>query len=168
MIRALVLAIAGAVSYYYVIQRKKLQMKLSKNFRLYEFVRTSTGLFNYPDKRALENIQELVDKVLQPLRDRFGVIKVTSGYRSKQVNEAVGGVEDSEHRKGTAADIVPKEADINEVFRYLKTSDLPIKQAILETGKNGERWMHLVIGNGGEFLTAEWNNESKKMEYFQA
>jgi zinc D-Ala-D-Ala carboxypeptidase len=70
-------------------------MKLSNNFSLSEFTSSPTadrlGIDNTPDKEATDNLQELVTFVLQPLRDRFGPITISSGYRSPELNKAIGG-----------------------------------------------------------------------------
>ena len=84
-----------------------------KNFKLSEFFRSSTaakkGIKNEPsvDERAtiVRNINLLVDNVLDPVRDKFGIpVIITSGYRCPQVNRLVGGVDNSQHMSGCAAD----------------------------------------------------------------
>ena len=88
-------------------------MQLSKNFTLEELVTTSkTALLNINREAAansevvLHNLKELAVKVLQPIRDFYGKpVKVTSGYRSKALNTAVGGSQTSQHSHGEAADI---------------------------------------------------------------
>lgn len=83
---------------------------LSRNFDWKEFEKSDTAsrlhivnVINDWDVR--DNIKALVENVLQPLRDAWGgPIFINSGYRSKELNEAVGGVETSQHRKGEAAD----------------------------------------------------------------
>lgn len=84
-----------------------------KHFNLSEFFRSSTaaknGIKNEPsiDERAtiVRNINLLVDNVLDPVRDKFGIpVIITSGYRCPQVNRLVGGVDNSQHMLGCAAD----------------------------------------------------------------
>lgn len=84
-----------------------------KNFKLSEFFVSSTadknGIRNEPslDERATieRNINLLVDNVLEPIRDMVCTpIIITSGYRSPQVNKLVGGVGNSQHMSGCAAD----------------------------------------------------------------
>lgn len=84
-----------------------------KNFKLSEFFVSSTadknGIKNEPDldaRAAIErNINLLVDNVLDPVRDKFcAPIIITSGYRCPQVNKLVGGVDNSQHMSGCAAD----------------------------------------------------------------
>ena len=84
-----------------------------KHFTLSEFFRSSTaakkGIKNEPspDEMAtiVRNINLLVDNVLDPVRDMVGApIIITSGYRCPQVNRLVGGVDNSQHMSGCAAD----------------------------------------------------------------
>lgn len=85
-------------------------MQISKNFSWNEFEHSDTakrlGILNVVSSfEVRDNILELVDKVLQPLRDAWGKpIKINSGYRCEKLNKAVGGVLTSQHVKGQAAD----------------------------------------------------------------
>lgn len=84
--------------------------KISKNFTWAEFEKSDTakrlGILNVVSSfEVRDNILELVDKVLQPLRDAWGKpITINSGYRCEKLNKAVGGVPTSQHTKGQAAD----------------------------------------------------------------
>jgi len=109
-------------------------MKLSKNFDLEEFTASETadrmGIDNTPDGEVINNIQRLVTDLLQPLRSLYGKpIYINSGYRSKELNEAVGGVETSYHRRGLAADC--RCENPKELLTMLKASGLKFDQAIL-------------------------------------
>ena len=85
-------------------------MKISKNFTFEEFTASDTakkhGIANtISDWEVRDNIIALVENVLQPLRDEYGkAIHINSGYRCKELNKLVGGVETSQHAKGQAAD----------------------------------------------------------------
>lgn len=83
---------------------------LSHNFWLHEFVVSETanklGIDNTPPPSAIENLRMLCVNVLQPARDQIGrPFKITSGYRCARLNKAVGGVANSKHLTGHAADI---------------------------------------------------------------
>ena len=84
--------------------------RISKSFKYSEFTNSDTAkrlhLNNaITDWEVRDNIKALVENVLQPLRDAWGgPIFINSGYRSPEVNKAVGGVETSQHCKGQAAD----------------------------------------------------------------
>lgn len=84
---------------------------ISKNFSYSEFERSETaerrGIVNViATARVRDSIQALVVNVLQPLRTALGVeMHINSGYRCPELNEAVGGVPNSQHLKGEAADV---------------------------------------------------------------
>lgn len=84
--------------------------RISKNFTWAEFTASDTakrlGILNHiTGWDVRDNILELVDKVLQPLRDAWGKpITINSGYRCEKLNKAIGGVATSQHTKGQAAD----------------------------------------------------------------
>ena len=107
-------------------------MKLTKNFTLAEFEHSdfaeSQGIDNTVPDEFIPNLQALATNVLQPLRDYMGnAITVNSGYRCKELNALVGGVQTSHHLRGYAADIVPK--DLDKAFAYIK-DNLPFTQLI--------------------------------------
>ena len=85
-------------------------MKLTKNFSLEELTRSDTaerkGIDNSPTAEHIHNLAALCENVLQPLRDKVKhSIRVTSGYRSEKLNNAIGGSKTSEHSFGKAADM---------------------------------------------------------------
>ncbi|MBR5148729.1 MAG: peptidase M15 [Bacteroidaceae bacterium] len=84
-----------------------------KYFKIQELVRSTTaeacGIDNTPSAGAVPLMVELIDKVLDPLRERWGVpIYVTSGYRCEELNARVGGSKTSYHLRGMAADITSR------------------------------------------------------------
>lgn len=121
---------------------------LSQHFTLYEMMRSGTaidhGLLNRPNRKQIENLRLLAQHLLEPLRQHFGPIVVSSGFRSEKVNSLVGGVPGSQHTKGEAADIVvgtPERAA--DLMRYVK-ENLDFDQMILEPiGSHNPRWLHL-------------------------
>ena len=105
-------------------------MELSKNFTLDELTKTNTGLPNNPNESQLNALRELVENVLQPLRNIYGdTIKINSGFRSELVNSSIkpAGAKNSQHLNGEAADIVG--ADKAKLFRLIK-DNLPFDQLI--------------------------------------
>ena len=82
---------------------------ISRNFKYSEFERSDTarmyGIDNTIPEEVKPRIKALVDNVLQPLRDVWGTMPINSGYRCRELNEKVGGVESSMHRKGEACDV---------------------------------------------------------------
>ena len=143
-------------------------MQLSKNFTLKELTHSDTatrkGLDNTPTSEALANLERLVNLILQPLRDKLGPIRINSGYRSYKVNKAVGGANNSQHTKGQAADIVFLKEDLYKAFEYIKDSNLPYDQLILEF----DSWIHISIcelGNKPRRQVLEANKVNGKTVY---
>jgi len=125
-------------------------MNLTKNFSLHEVTKSETalrkGLVNDPLDNELGNLKTLAEKVLQPVRDHYGVgVKVNSGYRSPDVNAAVGGSRTSDHCKGMAADIEIAGLPNAELAQYIK-DNLKYTQLILEfytPGVSDSGWVHV-------------------------
>lgn len=124
-------------------------MQLTPHFTLAELTRSSVaqarGLSNEPPPELLPRLI-LTAEMLERIRATLGTpVSVTSGYRSPQVNIAVGGATSSDHTQGHAADIVaPAFGTPYEVARTLAplVSTLGIGQIILE-GIKGKRWVHV-------------------------
>ena len=124
-------------------------MKLSTNFTLDEFIKSETairqGLDNTPSKEVIDNLINLVTNVLQPLRTLVGLISITSGYRSPEVNASVGGSKTSDHCFGMAADIEMFGIDNKNLAVYIKDK-YKYTQLILEyyeDGKPSSGWVHV-------------------------
>ena len=120
-------------------------------FALKEFVKSNTaarlGINNNPSEDVKKNIELLVEKILDPLREKFGKpIIVTSGYRCKELNKAVGGAAKSQHMSGEAADIrtVEDSKSANkELFNLIIELGLPFDQLINEHDYD---WVHVSYG----------------------
>lgn len=111
-------------------------LRLTKHFCLSEFTRSATAI------RYGINNQPSEQQVLEPLRRRFGVIRITSGYRSPELNVRVGGVPNSQHTLGEAADIHTGGKETSEkMYQYIRTH-LPYDQLILER-RPGVYWLHV-------------------------
>ena len=126
-------------------------MKLSTNFSVAELSKTNVRQFdNTPSMQVIDNLQQLVDNVLQPLRDKFGQVTVTSGYRSPEVNKAIGGSGTSDHCKGFAADIEIGGKDNKELAQYIR-DNMNFTQLILEfytPGIPDSGWVHVSYDKG--------------------
>ena len=125
-------------------------MNLTKNFTLSEMVKSETALRhdmdNTPGEAEIENLKQLAEKVLQPVRDAYGQgVKVNSGYRHPEVNAKVGGSKTSDHCKGQAADIeIPGVANA-DLAKWI-TENLDFTQVILEfytPGIPDSGWVHV-------------------------
>ena len=83
-------------------------MELTRNFTLEELTKSDTairkGINNNPNPEQIEKLKTLCEKILQPVRDHFGRVKVTSGFRSPILCQAIGSSSNSQHAKAEAAD----------------------------------------------------------------
>ena len=129
------------------MEKQKANQLKSEFFTLQELINSSTAkrlmINNTPTQEILKNLQYGVDMVLDPLRriHRKPII-ITSGYRCVQLNKAVGGVANSWHTKGNAADIhIKDEAEAQEIFEILKT--LPSVDTALFEHSNSAQWIHV-------------------------
>lgn len=96
-------------------------MKITANFTLEELCHTSCGLDNTPSTKQIINLCFGANNILQPLRNYLGKpITINSGYRSIEVNKSVGGVSNSQHITGCAADIRISPQDMVKVMEWLK------------------------------------------------
>ena len=128
-------------------------MKLSKNFTYEELCHSSVaerkGLRNRPKTKeeegvVIENLKALCMEVLQPLRDFLGKpVVISSGYRSEEVNKAVGGVKRSQHLKGEAADIhVENTEQLIEIMHFIM-DNCDFDQLIWENNKTRKQWVQV-------------------------
>lgn len=121
-------------------------MNLSPHFTLAELTRTGRTALqatNAAEAQAyLPALQALCSTVLEPIRARFGPVKINSGFRGPAVNAAVGGSATSQHSKGEAADIVCPGATLDEVMAWIvHESGIPYGQVIREPS-----WVHVSLG----------------------
>ena len=127
-------------------------MRLSAHFDLCEFTRSESakreGVSNMPTPEHLENIKTLCEKVLEPIRAKFGPINISSGYRSSDLNHFIGGSLNSDHCKGRAADIDMDghggEVSNKMIFDYIK-DNLEVDQLINEFNYS---WVHVGYRKG--------------------
>ena len=131
-----------------------LNIKIGKYFSLPEMCSSTTakakGIDNTPGTREIVNLTLLCTHVLDPLRAANGPITINSGYRSPQLNKLVGGVCNSQHVTGQAADISIK-GDINygkKLFNWIKTH-VDYDQLIWEKNKQGTYWIHVSYNLDG-------------------
>ncbi len=132
-------------------------MKLSKNLSLAEVTKSTTanrlGIDNTPDDWVTANLQKTAEHIFQPLRDAFKCpIYVSSGYRSAELNTAIGGSKRSQHVEGRALDL---DADVfgrctnGEIFRWI-LNNLKFDQLIWEFGdQDNPDWVHVSYVHDG-------------------
>ena len=132
-------------------------MMLSKNLSLAEVTKSVTasrlGIKNEPDEWTVQNLRAIAECIFQPLRNAFGTpIFVSSGYRSEDLNVAIGGSKRSQHIQGRALDL---DADVfggctnGEIFRYI-LNNLEFDQLIWEFGdEDNPDWVHVSYVRDG-------------------
>jgi zinc D-Ala-D-Ala carboxypeptidase len=154
---------------------------LSKNFTLKELTRSNTalrlGIDNEPSKEGILKLTLLATSLLQPLRNVVGSLRITSGYRSPQLSEAIGSSSNSQHCRYEAVDmqyVKRGKMDNIKIYDALIDLDLDFDQCILEFGNATEHidptepdWIHLswkVVDNRRQTLVA-YKDENNKTKY---
>lgn len=129
------------------------------NFEYWEFLKSDTaarlGIVNIPTEQDWQNIEALAVNVLQPIRDRFGRINITSGFRSKELCLAIGSYKEvngkkivtSNHTRGEAADIEPDDYNIPliDIINFVH-NELVFRTCIAEYFPWG--WVHVDFRKG--------------------
>lgn len=142
-------------------------MQLSEHFTLAEFTRSDTaramGNSNEPDNaQELENLRLLAD-TMERVRALFGApVLISSGYRNRAVNKAVGGVPNSDHALGLACDFMVKGFTKAEIVERIRHASIAFDQLIDEP-----TWVHLGINQRWrrEVLMARRTGPGGKMVY---
>lgn len=127
-----------------------IKQQLSEHFKLSEFTQSGTArrhkVKNVPGPREVERLRFLCVKSLEPMRRRFGVIRITSGFRCKKLNALVGGSPTSQHVLGEAADIHTGGRELSEKMFGFAKQNIPFDQLILEHNPaHGIYWLHISL-----------------------
>ena len=133
-------------------------MKLSEHLSLSEVTRSESakrkGISNMPTEAHIANFKLLAENIFEPIRHHFRCpIIISSGYRSKELNAAIGGSLTSQHCQGEAIDIdmdgTPNGVTNRMVFDYIK-DNLVFDQLIYEFGdENNPDWVHVSYESTG-------------------
>lgn len=130
--------------------------KLTPNFSFFELAVTNTSKYK---RKNLEEATNNMGKMYQlagfaeRVREIVGhPLIVTSGFRCKELNSAVGGSATSQHLLCEAIDIVCKKITVKSLYSKIKNSDLKYEQMIIETNSSGSEWLHISIGSAKERL----------------
>ena len=140
-------------------------MNISKSFTLNELTKsqeaTRLGIDNTPNEEQIQNLKILCEKILQPLRDFYGMpVSISSGYRSVALCEAIGSSAKSQHTKGQAADFEIFGVPNKEIAEFI-VKNLEYDQCILEFWNENEPnsgWVHCSYSSNGnrmQYLKAE-------------
>jgi hypothetical protein len=122
-------------------------MKISKHITLAEATKSNTatrlGIDNTPPQAIIERMTETAEKVFEPLREILGPIRVSSFYRSPELNRAIGGSKNSQHCTGEAIDL--QSVTASNAMLFNASCDLPeFDQIIWEFGTLDEPdWVHI-------------------------
>ena len=116
-----------------------------KYFTIAELTHSDTaereGIANTPTPEAIANLRRLTTETLDPARELLGnPIHVNSGYRSPRLNRRVGGVANSLHMQGRAADLTTPSKQNRRLFAILQR--LPHTELIWEKGGS---WIHVAL-----------------------
>ena len=156
--------------------------KVGEYFTFNEMITTNVrDLSNMPPdhllEKVIENLKSLCSHVLDPLRSQHGVVNITSGYRSPNINFRVGGSTNSQHTKGQAADLYLNDVDHLTAAIWI-ADNTQFDQLILEfcvcdgteyTYQHCPGWIHVSrklqshhnVKQRGEILLAGRDNRSK-------
>ena len=140
---------------------EKSSIRLSEHFTLAELTKTNTNLKNVPNEAQIENLRRLcgwLEKLRSEWNRRYGEgddpIVINSGYRSEEVNKAVGGAPTSNHLTGCAADI--RVCGMEQALRYavilLDLSDEnreDFDELLIERNARGAIWLHFAVRESG-------------------
>jgi hypothetical protein len=124
-------------------------MTLTEHFSFEELTRTRQADLqddNRKEARDYFDRLKLVAEMLEVIRTKFGVVRVTSGFRGPALNKAVNGSSTSQHSKGEAADFVCPAVTVDELHKWIVCeSGIPFGQCILEKPP-GSAWIHISLG----------------------
>lgn len=134
-------------------------MKISEHLDLSELIRSESakrkGISNMPTEAHIANLKLLAEKVFEPIRNNFRCpVHISSGYRSAELNKAVGGATTSQHSSGEAIDIdmdgSPNGVTNKMIFDYIK-KNLDFDQLIWEFGSaENPDWVHVSYESTGK------------------
>tara|TARA_R100001443_G_scaffold77376_1_gene84593 strand:- start:917 stop:1387 length:471 start_codon:yes stop_codon:yes gene_type:complete len=140
---------------------------MSRNFSLQELIKSDTairkGIDNNPNADQIEKLKALCENILQPVRDHFGRVKVTSGFRSVQLCQAIGSSANSQHAKSEAADFECVGVDNAELADWIH-KNLEYDQLILEfytPSEPNSGWIHCSYIPEGRRASYLWAYKSE-------
>ena len=155
-------------------------MQISKNFTLQELIRSNVamrlGISNQPTQDGIQKLTIMANGLLQPIRKELGPIRITSGYRSPELNMAIGGSSNSQHCRYEAVDcqfFKKGKMDNVKIYEAIKKLDLDFDQLILEFGTSTESidgdpaWIHVSykISDNRQQVLVAYKDKNNKTKY---
>lgn len=151
-----------------VVEKYSYTYPLSKYFDIGEFIISQTAtrmnIDNEPTDLQVENMKNLCVNVLDPIREHFGAVFISSGFRCEELNKSIGGSSNSQHRYGEAADFSVSRITITDLYEWIVLkSNIEYDQIIHEFG----RWIHISFTKryGNRKLNTVAMNVNGKTEY---
>jgi hypothetical protein len=152
-----------------------IHMKLSKNFTMSEYTRSSTArrnnIPNQPPELMIPIIKNLFEMVVQPVRNKFGPTRINSGYRSPELNKRIGGSGKSQHCHGEAVDIEVMGISNVDVATWIR-DNTSFDQLILEFHTDiykNSGWIHVSckenISDNRKQSLISYYDENGKVKY---
>lgn len=119
------------------------------NFSISELIKSDKakqkGIRNMPSISQVDNMLNLIFYCLQPVRNLLNKpMIITSGFRNQELNKLVGGVSNSQHLEGKAADFIIKSESVAGIIFKIQTSNIEYDQLINEYDK----WVHISFNKG--------------------
>ncbi len=142
-------------------------MKISDYYKLsdatYSYTAQRRNIDNTQvSEDTLERIMTLAEKVLEPIYKKYGsIFAISSWYRSPKLNKAVGGAIKSEHKLGSAVDIIPLDITAYELAMKIKKAKIPYNRMILEY-KNNKEWIHIQYRLDNYILKQDYTYKNGK------
>lgn len=122
--------------------------RLSKHFTLEQLTASQTAkerrIPNDPNPAQIENLRSMAAHTLEPLFSLIGPFQLTSGFRSVQLNQAVGGVSNSKHLLGKAVDLRSDRYPPAEIVLLIQQTGIPYDELIAYSGH-----VHLAVNGSG-------------------
>lgn len=133
---------------------------LTPHFSLKEMTASATAtqlhIINSPNATQIARLKALCEHVLEPLRQHFGAIRITSGFRSERLNDALCANSLSQHTFGEAADIyVPNREKGLEMFRFI-CQHCTFDQMLLERKRKLRRFGYMLAIKATDAIIAIW------------
>lgn len=139
-------------------------MKITPNFTLKELIQSDTAqakqINNMPGYEQVAALKALCENILQPLREHLQKpVHIKSGYRSPELNRAIGGSSTSDHCAGRAADIKVDGLTAKELARIILDLKLPFDQLIGYVPERGGH-IHISFRKGSNRSQTLWAGSS--------